>query len=76
VELPDESFLCNAKPKAALQVGAFKNSLRTRSSLPTSGSCLVRREGQAREFSSGSCRLVLQSAKMAQWENLLRYFLL
>jgi len=48
VELSDESFLCNAKPKAARQAAVYKNSLRTRSSLPASGSCLVRREGQAR----------------------------
>src|SRR5229473_6515065 len=48
VELSDESFLCNAKPKAAQQAAVYKNSLRTRSDLPTPGSCLVRREGQAR----------------------------
>ena len=44
----DESFLCNAKPETARQAAAFQNSLRTRSGLPTSGGCLVRREGQAR----------------------------
>lgn len=48
VELSDESFLCNAKPKAVRQGAVYKNSLRTRLNLPTSGSCLVRREGQAR----------------------------
>jgi len=48
--LSDESFLCNAKPKAARQAAVCNTSSRTRSNLPIPGSCLVRREGQAREF--------------------------
>jgi len=48
VKLSDELFLRNARPTATQQTAVYKNSLRTRSNLPTSGSCLVRREGRAR----------------------------
>jgi len=74
VELSDESFLCNAKPKAAQQAAVCKNSLRTRSNLPTSGSCLRPQGRTSARISTGSCRIVRQSAEPAQWGNPLRHF--
>jgi hypothetical protein len=73
VELSDESFLCNAKPKAAQQAAVCKKLVEDTLEPPDIGK-LPRPQGRtSARISSGSCRIVRQSAEPAQWGNLLRH---